>query len=208
MLDIPTKHHTYSFPLSTIAIKSRETGGCIDAEVVQLTRFRSYWYLSGWSKFKGPFATPCQIPEDIDWNWNKFVRRVHKNPWARCAALQTPDHRYQGAIIYREDGVSLIEPYKGSVYAEYLATAPWNRSDYAARPLYRGVGEGLMFLAILHSYELGYRGRVTLFSLPRALDFYKKLKFIETGHCVDRMIGCELMPDAAITQLQDKGLIR
>jgi len=71
---------------------------------------------------------------------------------------------------------------------EYLADAPCNRLDYAADPLYRGVGEGLKYLAILQSYEWGLRGRISLYSLPKALAFYENLNFVETGDRVDRIV--------------------
>jgi len=64
-----------------------------------------------------------------------------------------------------------------------------------------------MYLAILHSYDWGLGGRLTLVSLPQAMNFYKKMKFVETGAREDRMIGYELTPDVAINLLQDRGLI-
>jgi hypothetical protein len=196
------------FPLDSVTLKFIETGGYVKAEVLELTRKDAGLYIdSAWRKFQGPFQIPCPELPDSHWRWGSFVRRLRKNPLARCAALRTPDGSYQGAIIYRRDGASLLEPHVGAVHAEYLATAPHNRPGYAARPLYRGVGEGLMCLAMVHSYDWGLGGRVTLFSLPQAMNFYQKMNFVETSARQGRMIGYESTPEVAINLLKDKGLI-
>jgi len=101
----------------------------------------------------------------------------------------------------------LLEPNTKALCVEYLAAAPCNRQKYALNPLYVGVGEGLLHLAVLHSYDWDMGGRVALFSLPGALNFYKKYGFVETGYAEDRMIHCELPPAAAQALLEDKGLI-
>lgn len=136
MRDIPTNHVTYQFPLDSISLKSRETGGCVEASIIQLTRFRAWWYVdSSWWRFSGPFADHVQEQEDRHWKWVTLVRRCRKNPAIQCAAVQTPDKAIQGAFIYRADGQSLLEPNHGAVFGEYLATAPHNRLDYAKTPL-------------------------------------------------------------------------
>ena len=207
MLDIPTKY-AYEFPLTDIELKYRETGGYVKAKIVQLTRWRAYWNIDRlWWKFRGPFRTPCPVPEDRLWKWGTYVRRLRKNPWARCAAAQTEDMRYQGAIVYRRDGASTLQAGMGAVYGEYLASAPHNRPEYAAKPLYSGVGRALMYLAILDSYRWGLGGRVALYSLPSALAFYIKMKFVTTGQREGRMIHCELTSESAVDLMRDKGLL-
>src|SRR4051794_5693358 len=116
MIDIPSRHWTYSFPLETVRLKYMETGGYVDAHVVQLTRFMAYWYVDRvWWKFRGPFVKNLEPPEDSHWKWGSYVRRLRKNIWVRCAALRTPDGRFQGAIIYRRDGRSLLKANTGAV---------------------------------------------------------------------------------------------
>ena len=208
MLDRPTKHLTYSFPLDTLTLKSTRTGGEVEVELIQLTRWLAYWRVnSSWWRFPGPFVSGCPDPEDSHWRWGSYLRRLRKNPWVRCAAIRTSDGFIQGAIIYRRDGASLLAPNTGTVYVEYLSAAPCNRRDYAARPLYRGVGEALLRLAIAHSYDWGLGGRVALFSLPNAFPFYKKYNFVETGEREGRMIHYELTPDRAVDLLRNEGLL-
>jgi hypothetical protein len=208
MLEYPTSYPTYKFPIEGFRLKSCETGGYVDADFVQLTKAAALWKIHiPWTFYRGPFHAPCAKPEDSHWRWPNLVRRFRKNPEAKCAAIRTPDGVYQGAIIYRRDGVSLLEPNTKAVLGERLATAPQNRRGYARNPIYRGAGEGLTLLTVIESYELGFGGRVSLFSLPSSLDFYKKLNFIPTGVREDDMIHVELVPEAATDLLKDKGLL-
>jgi hypothetical protein len=210
MLDIPTDDPTPLFPLANFDLKYRDTGGRVTADIVELTRDEAGIRIDrAWRSFQGPFRVPCPVQADAGWpSWGSLVRKYRKNEWARCAAVRTPDGHYQGAIIYRLDGASFLDPTLGAVHGEFVATAPYNRRDYAERPLYHGVGEGLMYLAMLHSYDYGFWGRVTLFSVSQAIDFYRKMKFVETQARADRMIGYELTSDTAIDLLRDRGLIR
>jgi hypothetical protein len=208
MLDYPTTYPTYEFPLESIRLKSGETGGYVDADIVQLTKMAAYWRIKfSWGLFSGPFCTPREEPADSHWRWPNLVRKFRKNPEVKCAAARTPDGAYQGGIIYRRDGVSLLEPNAKAVLGERLATAPQNRVRYAKNPLYRGVGEGLTMLLVVESYLWGFGGRVSLFSLQSSLDFYKKLNFIPTGFHEDDMIHVELVPEVATDLLKDKGLL-
>jgi hypothetical protein len=208
MLDIPTNHFTYQFPLDSILLKSRETGGYVNASIIQLTRWRAYWGIQRrWEKYRGPFAETFREREDLKWRWVTFVRKCRKNPAAQCAAAQTSDEMIQGAIIYRADGRSILEPDQGAVFVEYIATAPHNRDKYAKNPLYRGVGEGLILLAALQSYNWGSGGRIVLGSLPGAVNFYKKQGFVETNQREDRIVYYELPSEVAIGRLEGLGLI-
>jgi hypothetical protein len=96
MFDIPTKHLTYTFPLDTMTLKYRETGGRVTAQIEQLTKFRSYYQIDRhWWNFQGPFVKNCREPEDRHWKWHRIVRRLRKNPAVRCAAVRTPDKSTQ-----------------------------------------------------------------------------------------------------------------
>ena len=205
----PSSHPYHSFPLDSITIKHALSGQYVTAQVVHLTRFAAwYWVDRPWSKFSGPYVDGYDARPDAHWKWNSFVRRHRKNQdLVRCGSLLTPDERTQGAIIYRFDGASILEPDERAVYIEYLAASPYNRKDCARDPLYAGVGSGLLTLAILHSYDLGFGGRVVLHSLPTAVKFYKKHDFVKTGASLGRMIHCELSSESATRHLEGLGLI-
>jgi hypothetical protein len=60
---------------------------------------------------------------------------------------------------------------------------------------------------MLQSYQWDLGGRVTLLSLPGATSFYEKMKFVQSGEVVDRMIPYEVVPEVAFAHLVSKGLI-
>jgi GNAT superfamily N-acetyltransferase len=63
---------------------------------------------------------------------------------------------------------------KPIVYVEFVATAPWNRPEVQKPPRYRGVGTVMVAAAVELSWDLGYRGRIGLHSLPAAERFYRE----------------------------------
>ena len=174
-----------------------------------LTRYRAWnWVDREWSRRQAIYSAGFDERDDAHWRWGSFVRRLRKKRGiARCGAIQTPDGQVQGAIIYRRDGASFLEHGSSCLYVEYLAAAPWNRGDCTPSRRYHGVGEALLTLAILQSYDWGYEGRVTLSSLRGALNFYKKYDFVETGPGDGRTICCELTPARAVDHLEERGLI-
>jgi len=57
MRDVPTKHQTYEFPLDSVSLKFMQTGGYMDAEIIQLTRYRAYFRIDRvWWRFPGPLV--------------------------------------------------------------------------------------------------------------------------------------------------------
>ncbi len=209
MIEPPSSYVYHPFPLETIAIKHVRTGQLVESRVIRLTRWGSRYRVDRpWSRFRGPYVHGFDQRPDAHWKWNSFVRRHQKRQdWVRCGAIETPDGKIQGAIIYRRDGASLLEPGQGAVYVEYLAAAPSNRKDCARKPEYEGVGSGLLTLAILHSYDWGSGGRVALHSLPTAIKFYKQHDFVKTNHSKDRMIHCEIDSREDVSRLEGQGLI-
>jgi hypothetical protein len=130
---------------------------------------------------------------------------VRNNKWYETTAIQTAGGVIQGAIQYRIDGRSFVSA-EGVVSVEGLATAPWNRPWLVSRPQFRGVGEGLLIRAALHSYLLGFDGRVNLiaFDDARTLEFYQGRGFSLIGHEQGFPL-LEIMPDAATAWLQEEG---
>ncbi len=206
--DPPTKHLKYDFPLDSVRLKSMSTGGYIESEVVQLTGYRAWFYIDRrWRKFSGPFVSNFKHPNDLSFKWRREVRCVRSDPYVRCAALRTTDNVYQAAIIYNRSGASFMKAGTGSAFVRYVAVAPWNRRTYAANPHYLGVGEAIMFLPMIESYNWGLGGRVTLESDPENHGFYKKMGFVETSRRGGRIIALEMAPDKAVNRLKDGGFL-
>lgn len=201
-------------PLQSVELRCRRSGGTVVAPVAELTRWLAYLRVDySWWRFGGD---DCVVPgsrrelqEDGGWTWGSLVRRYRKNPECVRACIRTDDGHVQGAIIYRLDGDSFYAPDERCVAIERLATSPKNREGYAKSPRYKRVGESLAALAILHSYLVGYAGRVNLYSLSRAIPFYTNIGFADTYQREERekLPLYELRSGDAMKWLEKKGLI-
>lgn len=212
----PTRRDVYDdFPFQSVMLKSGATGGYVPANFVQLTRGMAFFQIDRiWWRFPGPFAPGSSLsPEDNHWKWTRYVRKLRReSPYLRCVAVRTEDGNVQGAAIYRQAAQSRRDQGERAAYVYNLAVAPRCRRGFAAVPVYLGVGEALMILIVAHSYEWGYGGRVVLDSLPGAVNFYRRLGFVETPAADSRMIDMglkplELTPRAATKLLEGKGVI-
>ncbi|MEH1889559.1 MAG: hypothetical protein V7K92_08885 [Nostoc sp.] len=77
---------------------------------------------------------------------------------------------------------SLLESTKNLVYLDYLTIALWNRRSIENPPIYKGGGSSLLKLAIERSFDLDYKGRICLHSLPGAENFYRKFEMVNLGY--------------------------
>jgi len=154
-----------------------------------------------------PGSTDGQSEEDAEWNWEQLSIEANGMDYWEAIALQTSSGALQGAMVYRADAKSVLEPDSGAVFVENLATAPWNRKRVIAAPENGGVGPELLCQAVHHSHLLGFNGRVLLTSLPGAVEFYEGRGFVNTGRIIDDLPLYELPKDAARKWLIEKGLV-
>lgn len=66
------------------------------------------------------------------------------------------------------------------LFVEHLATAPWNVTQDSPRSV-RKAATALMALLALESDRNGHRGRIILYTIPDAIEFYQKIGFVDTG---------------------------
>lgn len=72
----------------------------------------------------------------------------------------------------------IAEEHRGqmAITVEYLASAPWNISRYMQElqrpPFLRSIGLDLMRVAVTVSMQSGHAGRLSLFGVPKAREFY------------------------------------
>jgi hypothetical protein len=158
--------------------------------------------------------TVCLAAEDHRWNWLEFFDKFGTKLGFQCLAVQTPDKRFQGAIVYRWNHQKSLLENGEVVFVEYIATAPQNRRGAFPKPRYNGVGTGLMFTAMRHSYELGFEGRIGLDAAPGTdEEFYiPRFGFVDTG-IMGQENGrvykrLELPSRSAKNFLRDNGLLR
>jgi hypothetical protein len=147
---------------------------------------------------------------DHHWKWRKLVGLRHNQLTWEALAIQSAGGAIEGAMLYRIDAKSQIDPGQGVVYVDRLATAPRNRLWLVASPKYRGAGSVLLLAAVRHSYALGLGGRVWLTSLPseQTRDYYHKRGFQVVFEDEDGMIDFELSAVEAQRWLTSEGCLR
>ena len=66
------------------------------------------------------------------------------------------------------------------LFVEYLVTAPWNVTQDLPLSV-KKAATALMAKLALESDTNGHFGRILLYAIPDAIEFYQKIGFIETG---------------------------
>lgn len=194
---------TISLP-ATVTIMDCATGAGVVAQIVPLTPVLAVAMQASWLSWVDGASCSLAGETDARWDWTAMVGDAHYAS-SECVCIQTDDGAVQGAMIYKVNGFSYLEPSQKAVFGRYLATAPWNRDRLSAKPAYSRVGAGLVFHAVRHSYLLGLSGRVWLNSFPESLGFYTALGFKKTCLNDDGTIVCELPTVRANEWLAKKG---
>ena len=133
------------------------------------------------------------LPQHVHWNW--AVKAVERSSLLafRSYGIEA-DGKMQGLMMVCLTGKnSRLDSDKGKplVYVDFVETAPWNAKEFAASPVYKGVGVRLIQAAARLSIDEGFSGRVGLHSLPQSRRFYT--------------IACEMAalgPDASYGNLE------
>lgn len=199
-------------PRQSIPIFHVPTKEQVSARVVRLTGKLAFEYIKKkWWSNLGVDRAILENEEDYEWDWRAEARRVAKKDDFGCyAALTTVNEiqEIQGAIVYDLRGQTPGPEPRPAVYGKYLATAPRNRESVVGvgKAIYRGVGEGLLTIALLDSFFEGYRGRMFLQSLDRAVDFYRKRGFKETIDSKDGTLYYEIEEEEAKALLVRRGI--
>ena len=115
-------------------------------------------------------------PQDLHWKWDE------KTAWSRGRlAFQryslVCDGALQGLLLLSVTKFARLQSQFGKhlAYIEFVATAPWNRPDISAEPVFRGVGQALVRTAIEVSRSESFHGRIGLHSLPQSCRFYREV---------------------------------
>lgn len=181
----------------------------VQARLVRITREMAADRIDGqWWKI-GAHKSARESEGDHHWRWQKIIGELRTQRNKEALAIETEDGAIQGAIVYRIDAISRIEPGLGAIYGERIATAPRNRPWLVKPPHLRGVGKILLLAAVRHSYHLGLGGRVWLTSLPseRTRGFYVNRGFQVIFHHPDATVDYELPSDKAEAWLEEEGYL-
>ena len=176
---------------SVVYLQRRSTGEAVEAELwddisdEHVALWRTTWLPARdelVNELSRRGVPPEQWPQDLHWKWDE------KADWSRPRlALQ----RYalisggalQGLMLLNLAKFARVTSQFGKdlVYVEFVATAPWNRSDFVTEPEFRSVGLNFIHAAIEVSRAESFHGRLGLLSLPQACKFYRRIGMTELG---------------------------
>lgn len=92
--------------------------------------------------------------------------------------------------------VAIVIDMDDHLFVEYLATAPWNVTQEKPRAV-RKAATALMAELARESDRNGHFGRVMLYAIPDAIEFYRKIGFVEIGKGSPNVSEMELTGAAA-----------
>ncbi|HEY4131979.1 MAG TPA: GNAT family N-acetyltransferase [Gemmatimonadaceae bacterium] len=180
-----------SADVSTIYLVDGVTGDAVEAElrheigVQQVADWQAQWQPALLEVLRDLVArqVPMNLwPQSWHWRWDRKVAEM-----AGLLAFQGFSV-VCGGVAQGLMGVDLTKSAripeqigKPVVYVEYLEVAPWNRTDCVAVRRYKGVGTALLTAASALSEQEGFRGRISLHSLPQADAFYQNLGMTDLG---------------------------
>lgn len=111
--------------------------------------------------------------DDRHWKWFKKACAL-KDEWYEWFFIMA-EGKPQGACLIYHPKKSVIDA-NNIFYIEFLAVAPWNRTNPMASRRFNGVGTLLIKSAIAYVKDsLAYRFGFSLHALPRASGYYRKI---------------------------------
>jgi hypothetical protein len=166
-----------------VLIRDNESGQFVEAilheriDVTFASRADNAW-LTYLAIRKAQLASAGKIydrPDYWHWRWEQKVS-------IRAHLLSTPtmgierNGNIEGLMMLLTDGEFCRLPEQATlplVYVIYIASAPWNLPQLGAQK-YCGIGTVLLRAAVEMSFDLGFKGRIGLHSLPKAEPFYER----------------------------------
>lgn len=153
--------------------------------------------------------------EDQSWGWEEAAGEIHQElnsgegSMRRCYAVITTEGRSllaEGAILYRLNAASILNPGGGAVFVEWVASAPRNRRHLVGQNIrLSGVGENLITIAIADSVYNGFNGHVALSPLDKSVGFYEKMRFERVIDPEDGRSYYEIGGDVAKAHIRLRG---
>jgi hypothetical protein len=169
---------------ASIEITDAQTSAPVTAQIVELSRSMAQREIDGkWWTIPDVSRSIRELEDDHHWRWAKLVGEHRNNLNWESVGILLGNGSIEGAMQYRIDAASFKNVDERAIFVDRLATAPHNRPWVVRQPRYRGVGEGLLLRAVVHSFVLGFDGRVTLlsFDVPTTIAFYVNRGFEVVG---------------------------
>lgn len=198
--------------LNTIQVQRVDDGRFAEATIVRLTIDMAQKMIDEtWWNLPESILRDIKDEGDSRWKWAKIVDEYNGSSLRECVAVLSKEGYIEGCVAYKFNVKSQLEPNEGCAYIGWLATATHNRNWLVNKPIYKGIGSGLVYWVVKESYKAGLGGRVFLQSLPtqNTLDFYKKKGFVRTNLSQPKtgLISYELPKSAAEAWLRKEGAL-
>jgi hypothetical protein len=164
---------------TSIELLQRRSGRVVRAALLEEAEIDFSAQQTQWSAWMGCYRRLGE-QGDAKWDWQTLLDAERSfSPQTTCYAI-VANGLYQGLMITGANEPSnLTQGLAGRLlYVNYLASAPWNRSDFRTRraksPPVKLSGVGLFFIlyAIQISRAYGLEGRIGLHALEGAIEFY------------------------------------
>ncbi len=162
---------------SRVYLKKTSTGQLVEASLLdEITDEHLTLWIDTWQPAMQAHCSGRVLrdkPEDHHWDW-KWKASEWRPMLGYHSFTITCEGELQGLMLVCDFKSARIQAQFGKpiVYVEFVATAPWNRPKIQT-PRFRGVGTVMVTAAVELSWQLGYRGRIGLHSLPDAEEFYR-----------------------------------
>lgn len=189
-------------------LKARSSSRAYQASLAQITDDHLATHQATWR----PLLNQYKKNADGDWDWSKLIAEGQSEATHGCFSVAVEARgQLEGLMIawasneYQSDLTD--DPL---LYVGYVAAAPWNRAHFQRKRFKKrripsalsGVGEALVLAAVGYSMHLGFQGRLGLFAIDGAVDFYtRNCHFVFVGkHATRRHASehwCELTAEAA-----------
>jgi hypothetical protein len=174
---MPRTHDGIELP-GGIQLRECTSGVTVVAEIVGLNRDLAKFAIDrDWWSLSQPRIQGLENERDRTWKWHKLVGTMNTQlgRFGFAWAAQVAD-RVEGAILYQVGAESELLPGLPTLMIYRLASAPWNRDWICESPRFKGVGAGLLRLAVFHSQRYGMGGRTTVeaYSDEKVLSWYEQ----------------------------------
>jgi hypothetical protein len=136
-------------------------------------------------------------PEHAHWDW-RIKYWIGEAEGHRRFGIRL-GYKMQGLMLVVPSAESKLVAGQKAVYIDYIATAPWNeRYEGAQDGQFAQVGSVLIQQAVDLSRKYGFSGRIGLYALPQAVEWYIKLGMTEVRASLkDGLRYFEMTPEAA-----------
>ncbi len=145
----------------------------------------------------------AQIERDIqldDRHWDWLLKSAHFQSEEYKWFFLDVEGKTQAVCLIYHPKASTLEP--GDIfYIEYVAVAPWNRTNPMQIKKYSGLGSEIIQLVMNYAINtLGLRYGFSLHALPKAMGFYEKIGMVRCTELDKGVLAFYEMPEDGAKQ--------